>query len=67
MKQNWIDFESEISRIIVLLEKAKSEYEKKALIMTQKIPPSDAYNMMRNELYPEEKKYCFLIRKGIYL
>lgn len=56
MKRNWIDFESEISRIIVLLEKAKLEYEKKALIITQEIPPSDAYNMMRNELYPEEKR-----------
>ncbi len=56
MKRNWIDFESEISRIIILLEKAKLEYEKKALIITQEIPPSDAYNMMRNELYLEEKR-----------
>ena len=56
MKQNWIDFESEISKIIVSLEKAKSEYEKEALIVTQKIPPSDAFKIMNNELYPEEKK-----------
>lgn len=56
MKRNWIDFESEISRIIVLLEKAKLEYEKKALIITQEIPPSEAYNMMMDELYPEEKR-----------
>lgn len=55
MKQNWIDFESEISRIIVLLEKAKLEYEKKALILTQEIPPSKAFNMMMDELYPKEK------------
>lgn len=56
MKQNWIDFESEISRIIVLLERAKLEYEKKALIITQEISPSDAYNIMMNELYPEDKR-----------
>lgn len=38
LRENWIDFESEISKIIVLLEKAKKSYENVAAFPTERVP-----------------------------
>lgn len=55
IKENWIDFESEISKIVVLLEKAKDAYEKEALFLTEQIEPSNAMRVFYKEMYPDKE------------
>jgi hypothetical protein len=55
MKENWIDFESEISKIVVLLEKARDAYEKEAIFMTERIAPSKAMNAFYKEMYSNKE------------
>lgn len=43
MKENWIDFESEISKVIRLLESAKKSYTESCILDTDQIHPSNSY------------------------
>lgn len=53
IKENWIDFESEISKIIILLEKAKADYDKKVLLATDVILPTKIIAAFCQEMMDE--------------
>lgn len=57
MRENWIDFESEISKIIILLEKAKRAYENASMFPTESIPCPKEYSIFHKEMSePEESR-----------
>lgn len=55
IKENWIDFESEISKIVVLLEKAREAYQNEALFLTEQVAPSKAMNVFYKEMYSDKE------------
>ena len=57
MRENWIDFESEISKIIILLEKAKRAYENASMFPAESIPCPKEYSIFHKEMSdPKESK-----------
>ena len=68
IKENWIDFESEISKIVILLEKVRDAYEKDAIFMNEQIAPSKAMNAFYKEMYSDkEGKISMKLSKNNYM
>lgn len=55
LNENWIDFENEISKMIILLEKAKKAYEKDSLFSTEIVSCPKEYNIFCREMFVLEK------------
>lgn len=66
IKENWIDFEKEISNIIKLLEKAKSEYELEAIFYNDEIKASEAYIKYQKEIYSWHRSGEFYISESTF-
>lgn len=66
LNDNWIDFESEISNIIRLLEKAREKYIKTAIFHDEQLDKSLEYDKYINEMYSNHEKIVYTVTKNTF-